>query len=244
MSVYKIAPIVCIQACIFLLLSSNAFSAIVVDRTRVIVENNNVVTAVNIRNKNDTFPFLAQSWIEDEKGEKITKYFTVIPPIQRVEPNSKSIVRIQRLSDYLELPQDRETLFFFNIREIPPKSEKINVLQIALQSKLKMFYRPKSISQQDAVQPFKELKVSFKNKGIYLNNPTPYYLSMVTLAGDNKPLNDIDSVNIAPFSDISLPLKTGTTFNKLSIVFVDDYGGTPTVNFNCNRGVECYVIEK
>ncbi|MEX6226452.1 fimbria/pilus periplasmic chaperone [Providencia hangzhouensis] len=33
-----------------------------------------------------------------------------------------------------ELPQDRESLFYFNLREVPPKSDKDNVLQIALQT--------------------------------------------------------------------------------------------------------------
>ncbi len=31
------------------------------------------------------------------------------------------------------LPQDRETVYYFNLREIPPKSNKPNTLQIALQ---------------------------------------------------------------------------------------------------------------
>lgn len=46
------------------------------------------------------------------------------------------------------LPKDRETLFYFNVREIPPKSDKENVLQVALQSRLKLFYRPESIKKK------------------------------------------------------------------------------------------------
>ncbi len=43
------------------------------------------------------------------------------------------------------LPQDRESLFYFNLREIPPRSDKPNSLQLALQTRIKFFYRPQSL---------------------------------------------------------------------------------------------------
>ncbi|TOL40502.1 molecular chaperone, partial [Vibrio parahaemolyticus] len=67
------------------------------------------------------------------------------PPVQRVEPEKSSQVRIEALPEISQLPQDRESVYYFNLREIPPKSDKPNVLQLALQSKIKLFYRPKSI---------------------------------------------------------------------------------------------------
>ncbi|MDI8746489.1 fimbria/pilus periplasmic chaperone, partial [Salmonella enterica subsp. enterica serovar Montevideo] len=36
-------------------------------------------------------------------------------------------------------------LFWFNVRGVPPKPEDDNVLQLAMQSQLKLFYRPKAI---------------------------------------------------------------------------------------------------
>jgi len=49
------------------------------------------------------------------------------------------MVRLSTTPDISKLPQDRESLFYFNLREIPPRSEKANVLQIALQTKIKLF---------------------------------------------------------------------------------------------------------
>ncbi|MGT3194634.1 fimbrial biogenesis chaperone, partial [Yersinia enterocolitica] len=87
----------------------------------------------------------AQAWIENEKHEKITTGpIVVTPPVQRLEPGEKSMVRLSSTPEINKLPQDRESLFYFNLREIPPKSEKANVLQIALQTKIKLFYRPDS----------------------------------------------------------------------------------------------------
>lgn len=36
-------------------------------------------------------------------------------------------------------------MFWFNLREIPPRNDKPNVLTLALQTRLKIFWRPASI---------------------------------------------------------------------------------------------------
>ncbi len=50
------------------------------------------------------------------------------------------------------LPQDRESLFYLNVREIPPKPDKPNVLQLAMQSRIKLFYRPAAIVPETPAQ--------------------------------------------------------------------------------------------
>ncbi|MGT9169473.1 fimbria/pilus periplasmic chaperone, partial [Escherichia coli] len=47
----------------------------------------------------------------------------------------------QRMIDH------RESLFYYNVREIPPKSGKANTLQIALQTRIKLFWRPKALEK-------------------------------------------------------------------------------------------------
>ncbi|MEX6064777.1 fimbria/pilus periplasmic chaperone [Providencia hangzhouensis] len=61
------------------------------------------------------------------------------PPVHRIEANSKSQIKIQSLPAISQLPKDRESIYYLNVREIPPRSEKANVLQIALQTKIKIF---------------------------------------------------------------------------------------------------------
>ncbi|MBK0560907.1 fimbria/pilus periplasmic chaperone, partial [Klebsiella pneumoniae] len=84
-------------------------------------------------------------WIEDAQGNKISGPLVVVPPLQRLEPKSKSVMRINAMPDAAMLPQDKESLFYFNVREVPPKSERPNVMQLALHTKIKLFYRPKAI---------------------------------------------------------------------------------------------------
>jgi P pilus assembly chaperone PapD len=118
------------------LLSGQAQAAIALDRTRVILNGGDNSASMSITNKNTQLPYLAQGWLENEQGEKINSPLIVLPPVQRVEPGAQSQVKVQALPAAKALPQDRESLFYFNLREIPPKSNKANTLQIALQTRI------------------------------------------------------------------------------------------------------------
>ncbi|MCH5760337.1 fimbria/pilus periplasmic chaperone, partial [Salmonella enterica] len=111
---------------------SSAQAAIAPDRTRLVFRGEDKSISVDLKNANGKLPYLAQSWVEDEKGTKITSPLIVVPPVQRIEPSGTGQVKIQGMPALASLPQDRETLFYYNVREIPPQSDKPNTLQIAL----------------------------------------------------------------------------------------------------------------
>ncbi|MEG2569159.1 MAG: fimbria/pilus periplasmic chaperone, partial [Acinetobacter sp.] len=117
-------------------------AAIALDRTRAILDGGEKAIALTIRNDNPHLPYLAQAWLEDLEGHRITGPLIAVPPVQRVEPATKSQISISSLPSVSTLPQDRESAFYFNVREIPPRSDKANVMQVALQTKIKVFYRP------------------------------------------------------------------------------------------------------
>ncbi len=129
-----------LMAAIPLFVISGADAAVSLDRTRAVFDGSERSMTLDISNDNKQLPYLAQAWIENENQEKIiTGPVIATPPVQRLEPGAKSMVRLSTTPDISKLPQDRESLFYFNLREIPPRSEKANVLQIALQTKIKLF---------------------------------------------------------------------------------------------------------
>lgn len=133
-----------------LLLSATSLSAlasVTPDRTRLIFNESDKSISVTLRNNDPKLPYLAQSWIEDEKGNKITSPLTVLPPVQRIDSMMNGQVKVQGMPDINKLPADRESMFYFNVREIPPKSNKPNTLQIALQTRIKLFWRPKALEK-------------------------------------------------------------------------------------------------
>lgn len=220
-----------------------ANAAIALDRTRVIVNGDEQSVSLNISNENKTLPYLAQGWIEDANGNKISTPLTVLPPVQRVEPGAKSQVKVQTSPAINALPQDRESLFYFNLREIPPRSKKANTLQIALQTRIKLFYRPKSIEMdktQAAMGDWVE-KVTLQRKGdtYVVNNPTPYFLTLVeaATAPKGKPIKFVP-VMVNPKGQAELGTSASELGSNPVLSYINDYGGHPEIQFTCG-GTTC-----
>ncbi|HCT06603.1 MAG TPA: molecular chaperone [Pseudomonas sp.] len=211
-----------------------AQAAVIPDRTRVIFEEGASSVSVTVSNKNLQLPFVVQSWIEDASGKKISSPFMVLPPLQRIEPNESSMLRIVKLPE-TALPKDRESVFYLNIREIPPKSEAVNAMQIALQSKIKLFYRPASVKRErgeDLAQRL-NLKIDPIGKQLLIDNPSPFHITVVgLLAGPQMTKLPVETVMIAPFSGARLPLST-TALGELRVSNMNDFGGQTDTLFQC-----------
>ncbi|HCD7748831.1 fimbria/pilus periplasmic chaperone [Serratia marcescens] len=228
-----------------LLCVQQADAAISLDRTRVIFSGGDKSVSLSISNENKQLPYLAQGWIEDADGKKISSPLTVLPPVQRLEPGAKSQVKVQGLPAINTLPQDRETLFYFNLREIPPKSDKPNTLQLALQTRIKLFYRPKAIvvSNPESAVPWQEKLTLTKQGDRYqVNNPTPYYVTLVD-AGSKKGISapDFEPMMVPPKGSAMMKANVSKLGNTPVLTYINDYGGRPQLTFSCN-GANCQVM--
>lgn len=232
-------------ALLALALCQSVNAAVGLDRTRVIFDGGKDATSVNITNNNTQLPYLAQGWIEDEAGKKITSPLIVLPPVQRLEPGKQSQVKVQALPAAKSLPQDRETVYYFNLREIPPRSDKSNTLQIALQTRIKLFYRPQAItpSQQDLSNPWQQ-KLTLTRDGDHyrVNNPTPYYVTLVDARSskDGKTVEGFAPLMIAPKEALTLGPSAKALGSTPYLAYVNDYGGRPLLAFTCT-GDTCNV---
>lgn len=222
-------------------------AAIALDRTRIIFNGAEKSVSLNVSNLNKELPYLAQGWIEDQSGQKVSAPLVVLPPVQRIEPGDKSQVKIQGIPDIAALPQDRESVFYFNLREIPPRSNRQNVLQIALQTRIKLFYRPAAIyaTQTDLTNPWQE-KITLTRKGnnYEVNNPTAYYVTIVdALTGlQGKSLDGFTPLMVAPKSQGTLNLSAAALGNVPVLTYINDYGGRPQLQFSC-QGTQCSVAK-
>ncbi|EOV9616539.1 fimbria/pilus periplasmic chaperone [Cronobacter dublinensis] len=223
--------------------TQQAFAAIALDRTRVVYNGEEKSISLNISNENKNLPYLAQAWIEDAQGNKITAPLNVLPPVQRVEAGAKSQVKVQASPAVASLPQDRETLFYFNLREIPPRSNKPNTLQIALQTRIKLFYRPAPIAldKTQAAEGDWVEKVTLVRQGdkFVVNNPTPYFLTIVEGAPSIKgnPVG-FEPVMVSPKGSATIAASADAFGNSPVLTYVNDYGGRPKIQFSCG-GATC-----
>lgn len=237
----KIKTFSCAYSSLVLLMLSqtgNVNAAIGLDRTRVVFDGSKDAASMTITNNNTQLPYLAQGWIEDEQGNKITSPLIVLPPVQRLEPGKKSQVKVQALPAVKSLPQDRETVYYFNLREIPPRSDKANSLQIALQTRIKLFYRPASIvpSQQERSDPWqKQLILTREADDFQVNNPTPYYITLIDVRSskEGKTSPGFEPLMVPPKGTLKLGVSAAALGSKPWLTYVNDYGGRPALAFSC-----------
>lgn len=235
---------IALSALALILIAQQANAAIALDRTRVIFDGANRSVSLSITNQNKTLPYLAQSWVENADGQKIESPLSALPPLQRVEPGAKGQVKVEATGNIAALPQDRESLFYFNVREIPPKSSKPNTLQLALQTRVKMFYRPAAlaIARGDDNKYQKQLTLTRQGDGYQLNNPTPYFVTVTTAsATDNgNNVSGFKPVMVAPKSNIALGGSAAALGSSPKLTVINDFGGRPELVFACS-GSACAV---
>lgn len=214
----------------------SAQAAVALDRTRAIFNGDAKSISLNISNNNKQLPYLAQAWLEDANQQKVNQGALVVtPPVQRLEPGAKSMLRVSATPSVAQLPQDRETLFYFNMREIPPRSEKPNVLQIALQTKIKLFYRPKAIIASSGSVWQDQLVLHEESKGYRIENPTPYYITVIGLGSTQKQSEsgDFEVIMIPPKGS---SLAKSPHYSSPYLTYINDYGGRPVMKFICAGG--------
>ncbi|MCP2120492.1 fimbrial biogenesis chaperone [Enterobacter mori] len=213
---------------------SSAYATVSPDRTRIIFNASAKSLSVRLTNQSKTAPYLAQSWIEDKAGKKTREFISPIPPLLRIEPDEQAQVRLMAQQKLSQLPADRESLFYYNMREIPPKAEQKNVMQIAMQSRLKLFWRPKAIELKEGqFVPLDKVVISRASGTLQFKNSSPYYITVGYIGLNGKTLlPGAESVMIEPFGQASQPLANLPA--EFQIGYIGDYGGLEMFKVSCN----------
>lgn len=210
---------------------------VVLSGTRVIFPADAKDQSLQFQNKSNT-PFLVQIWLDagnpDSTPENQDAPFVVKPQVFRLNSNSGQTARLFYSGDG-QLPQDRESIFYLNFKQIPALSKDTaqqNKLTMIVNSRFKVFYRPQGISGKvENISDQLNFKLQQDQTGhwIQINNPTGYYanLTKATLSiGEQK--IDINDVNmIAPKSSGRWPLKQhiqAQTKAQLKVTLINDYG--------------------
>lgn len=211
------------------LCSANSLASIVINGTRVIYPSDQNEVSVKLDNTGNS-PVLVQNWLDtgdtNAKPAAIKVPFTLSPPINRVEGGKGQTLRISYSGG--SLPMDKESVFWLNVLEVPAKKQAKsdeNYLQMAFRSRIKMFYRPAGL-EGNANDAAKAVTWSVKGNSLQAFNPTPYYVSFVSLAVNGK---KIEGEMVAPRSNLTLALSANKG-DTVSGEFVNDYGAINSFN--------------
>jgi len=210
--------------------------------TRVIYQAGERDKSLMLVNTND-YPVIVQSWVDSGAGDidAANAPFIVTPPVFRLAPQSIQGLRIMYNQE--PLPADRESVFWLNLYEIPPVSKEMKEsrrLTLAMNTQLKIFYRPKGLKMtlEEAVS-----KLTFRlqqDNGhwfIECDNPTPLNVSFTSISvSDGSAERQVESqpdMMTPPFSKKSYAitgLNSVTHKQALRFRYLDDAGEQHSVN--------------
>lgn len=216
---------------------------VVIGSTRVVFPAQDGEVTVRLSNEN-TRPALVEAWIDsgDEHStpDKAHTPFLITPPLFRMEPNKEQSLRI--ISTAAQLPGDRETVFWLNVLEIPPKPSALevqdkNLLQFAFRSRIKLFYRPANLAGDPLKAPAQVTWTAVADGQGYAleaHNPTPYHITfskLVVDAGGKQVTSDAPAM-VEPFGTLRLPVKElsqrPAAGAQVTYDIINDFGATTT----------------
>jgi len=203
-----------------LVFCSAGFAGIEIGANRVIYDGSSKQASVSVTNPDDR-PYLIQSWVSKSlDGDVDDDTFISTPPLFRLEPHSQNSVRLVYTGK--SLPTDRESMMWLSIKSVPStKRDDANRLFITVKTVMKLFYRPHGLKGEPATA-YEKLNFFRRGDQIYVENPTPYHVSLYELViGDfhvNKPLT------IAPYQE---QVVFTSNKNAKSVVWraINDFGG-------------------
>lgn len=199
--------------CLFLLIFTvhqHATAGLVAGATRIIYLPESRERTLMLANTND-YPVVVQTWIDDgdvdSTPDQAKAPFMVLPAVFKMQPGAAQGLRIINKGD--NLPTDRESVYWLNLYEIPPKSrhdtEAHAQVAMAMNTQMKIFYRPNglTLTPEEAMK-----KVSFslreqdKKYILIAKNPTPYHVSFGQMQLHNRQKNQQQSHTIAQEMDM------------------------------------------
>jgi chaperone protein EcpD len=217
---------------------TTAAASVVVAGTRVVYPSSSRDVAVRVNN-NGEVPALVQSWVDagdpTVKPEELDVPFTITPSVFRLDPGKVQVMRLVFLG--APLPKDRESVYWLNVLEIPPKptgGTGENYLQFAIKTRIKVFYRPTGLPGTPEAAT---AKLRWSSQGVQngdlqvrVDNPTPFHVSFaeVRATGGGAASESVNGM-VPPLGSLTLRLKPGALVpaqaQRVQFKTVNDYGG-------------------
>lgn len=213
-----------------MLLSGISQAGVMLGGTRIVFDGNKRDASITVGNTTAQ-PYAVQTWVNTEADDNTTPTpFVATPPLFRLDPHKEQMVRIQKVPG--ALPEDRESVFYFNAQEIPvaAKADE-NTLKIAMRTRIKLFYRPAGLKGNtlDALPQLRWSLVQEQGKTLLeVNNPSAFHVSFIGVKalGGGQTVEVDEPKMVAPMSRQRYALP-GFTARSGEVMFsaINDFGG-------------------
>lgn len=224
---------------LFILSSSTLiYAGVTIQGTRIIFPAKSKAISVQLENQFST-PALVQVWLDNGDMNHMPKAdevpFILSPVISRVEAKRGQSIRIFPLNTET-LAKDRESLFYFNMLDIPPEELKndINYLSFNVRTRIKLFYRPEGLKIEQR-KAFDKITVQYDatNNQLNINNPTPYFMNFSKfIINPNQQATPLtQALMVEPYSVGNLSVsKISQPIHELQYFLINDLGGEIRLN--------------
>ncbi|CRY53370.1 pili assembly chaperone [Yersinia intermedia] len=203
-------------SCLILLifsLNQQAMAGLIAGATRMIYLPESRERTLMLANTND-YPVVVQTWIDDgdvdSTPDQTQAPFMVLPAVFKMQPGGAQGLRIINKGE--SLPTDRESVYWLNLYEIPPKTRRDSdahaQVAMAMNTQMKIFYRPDGLTPTVS-EAMKKVSFSLKKQNnqyvVTVHNPTPYHVSFgqIQLHDKNRSYlvaQEMDMM-VVPFAD-------------------------------------------
>ncbi|MEM5434159.1 fimbrial biogenesis chaperone [Paraburkholderia diazotrophica] len=220
------------------LLMGVAQASVTVGGTRVVYPLDQREVTVKLNNDSPA-PSLVQVWMDDGNADAKPSAgkapFVITPPIFRMDASKSQMLRV--MYSGAALPQDRESVYWLNVLDIPPKADATpdaNTLQFAYRTRIKVFVRPPKLpgSPEEAPRQL-DWKVvpapQGKGQALAVSNPTAYHVSFseIDVTSNGRTFKNESGGMVAPHGKeiIPVPQMAGVQSAKVHYIAINDFGG-------------------
>ena len=203
-----------------LLTAVTAHAGVIINGTRLVYQGEKKESSIGISNPDD-IDYLVQSGVDTGLKKAGKAPFLITPPLFRLNAKEDNVLRVVRTGG--NMPEDRESLYWLNIKAIPSSrhEEGVNTLQIAINTRIKLLYRPASIKGKPE-EVADKLEWHREGNDLVVNNPTPFYMNFqsVTLNGQKV----AKATWAVPETSTRFALPANMSGNTVSWSVINDYG--------------------
>lgn len=202
---------------------SAANAGVIIGGTRVVYDGNKKEASIDVNNPDKT-PYLIQSWVETLNGGAEKAPFIITPPLYRLDGGQQNIERVVVTGN---LPQDKESLYWLNIKAIPSAPKKDNTLQIAIKTRIKLIYRPAGLKSQQPQELSHQLTWRRNGNQLQVTNPTSYVINFNEISLGGKKIENVSYV--LPGESMNFMLPAGANSTSINYKVINDYGAVSDV---------------
>lgn len=210
---------------VLLLFSINAQASVTIDRTRIVLIQNQPGEVV-IKNKSGKVKSVSMS-ITDENGASKNGKVLLTPNFVKLEPNESRVIRFFSIEEDLK----EGHLYYFNMNEEPESdgSSSKKGLKVVLSSRIKVFVKT---SKENPKYDDIDVSCGTSSRKLVIRNKSNNFISInkITYKGitmsDEYSLSEIKPNGVSLFkSQIDCPIESSQSSTPIEIEFINEFGG-------------------